>query len=302
MKGFDELENIINPSVRIDVGDCSIQSVLDTGFLAQFQTSPEIHFHTYYEFLISLDGELEILLNNRERIALSENTICLIPPQLWHATARGSDEIRKLAIRFSISQNTEKESKESVYRSISSALTAQKAVRVWSAEESRTMISTLRELCNQMRNGGLASEAYIQALLTQFYVCFFRLFDGDSSCRERQNLLKEDGNESRRLRIEEYFSSHYNEAITEDDLARHMNLSKRQLSRLLAQFYASSFRRILIRIRLQRAAQLLAESDRSIEEIAYSVGYNSLSGFYSAFLQTFEMTAGEYRKKLRDFC
>ncbi len=296
------LENATNPRFRINVGDCSVQAVLGAGFLSQFRTSPEIHFHTYYELLIALDGELEILLSDRKKVSLNENTLCLIPPQVWHATMQQRDGHRKLAIRFLISQNNENEAENSVYRLVSSAMTAHQALWVWTAEESQAMFLTLRELYDQMQKDDLAKESYVQALLTQFFILLFRLFATGYSSWASQSLPGEDEIESRRLRIETFFVNHFHEPITEEDLARHMNLSKRQLSRLLNRIYASSFRQILIQIRLQRAAQFLREGDRSVEEIAYSVGYGSLSGFYSAFLQTFRMTAGEYRKKLRDFC
>jgi AraC-like DNA-binding protein len=80
-------------------------------------------------------------------------------------------------------------------------------------------------------------------------------------------------------------------------LAKKMNISKRQLSRILKQLFGTSFRQLLIDVRLNRAAQLLIETDASAEEIAAAVGYTSMSGFYSAFKDRFSISVGRYRKR-----
>ena len=47
-------------------------------------------------------------------------------------------------------------------------------------------------------------------------------------------------------------------------------------------------------VRLKRAAQLLAEGEHKIYEIAYMVGYSSQSNFARDFLKQFNMTPSEY--------
>jgi AraC-like DNA-binding protein len=64
----------------------------------------------------------------------------------------------------------------------------------------------------------------------------------------------------------------------------------------MRRIYGKSFRQVLTEERLNRAAQMLLSSDRSVEAIAAEVGYTSLSGFYSAFRAFFGTTAGQYRK------
>ncbi len=113
-----------------------------------------------------------------------------------------------------------------------------------------------------------------------------------------QNVGRESVELYRQIRIDEYFNTHYSESISEDDLAQHFNLSKRQLNRILQNIYNMSFREKLILVRMQQAKQLLLSTDHSIEAIAEMVGYSSLSGFYYAFRKTYNIAAGEYRKIL----
>ena len=78
-------------------------------------------------------------------------------------------------------------------------------------------------------------------------------------------------------------------------MAREIGLSKRQLSRVLRQIYNMSFREKLVDTRLHHAAKLLTRTDIPIEKIGYMIGYNTPSGFYTAFKKRFGVSGGEYR-------
>ena len=54
-------------------------------------------------------------------------------------------------------------------------------------------------------------------------------------------------------------------------------------------------------VRLLNAIDYLKNSEMSITEIAYAVGFNSASYFTKSFRQFYDMTPGEYRKKAVDY-
>ena len=100
-------------------------------------------------------------------------------------------------------------------------------------------------------------------------------------------------------KIENFFESRLADQVTEQDLADYLNLSKRQTSRILTDVYHRSFRKILTDNRMWRAAQMLVTTALPVDQIAYKVGYTSVSGFYSAFEQKFGVSAGRYRHENR---
>jgi AraC-like DNA-binding protein len=53
--------------------------------------------------------------------------------------------------------------------------------------------------------------------------------------------------------------------------------------------------RLLAERRLQKAAHLLAESEMSIKELAFAVGYEHASSFIRAFQRRFAQTPRDYR-------
>ena len=92
-----------------------------------------------------------------------------------------------------------------------------------------------------------------------------------------------------------WFADHFAKQTTEEDLARDISLSPRQLSRVLSDIYGMSFREKLVEVRLHRAAQLLEQTEMNIDKVASSVGYLSFSGFHRAFVKFFGCTPFEYR-------
>lgn len=82
-----------------------------------------------------------------------------------------------------------------------------------------------------------------------------------------------------------------------DNFADYMNLSRTQLHRKLKAITGMSASEFIRSQRLNMATNLLKESDISISEIAYQVGFNSVSYFNNCFKNIYKCTPGEYAKK-----
>jgi AraC-like DNA-binding protein len=60
-----------------------------------------------------------------------------------------------------------------------------------------------------------------------------------------------------------------------------------------------TWRQFVQRARMIQATALLAETESSVTEIAYAVGFESVSGFMSAFRDFAEETPAQYRTRLK---
>jgi AraC-like DNA-binding protein len=78
-------------------------------------------------------------------------------------------------------------------------------------------------------------------------------------------------------------------------LALEVNLSSSHLQHLFKQQTGVCITQLLIEQRLLRATQLLEDSDLSIKQVAYAVGYEHASSFIRAFQRQFAKTPGDYR-------
>lgn len=85
------------------------------------------------------------------------------------------------------------------------------------------------------------------------------------------------------------------EDITFEEIAASVAVSSRTLARRFADELGMTWRQALRRLRMNHAMVALANPDRQVTEIAFSVGYNSLSAFNSAFRDFSGQTPSEFR-------
>ncbi len=286
-------ENLI---LEISMGDLKINSVADKGFYENFNMSPELHAHSYYEILFSVEGGFLLSLADGTCVEIQKENFCLIPPGVYHGTRGAQEDARKLALRFRYAKDSERRREESLFDLFHGTMEACGEVILFS--EDRQMADCMELLREELSSPGRASKEYVEAVLSRLYLLLLRrLCDRFGQTKAEKQSKEGDEREQRRLWSEEYFQEYYAQPITEAHMAEKMNLSRRQVSRVLREIYGKSFRQLLIEERLHRAAQLLLTTDQAIEEIAATVGYTSLSGFYSAFRRAFGMSAGQYRRE-----
>lgn len=76
-----------------------------------------------------------------------------------------------------------------------------------------------------------------------------------------------------------------------------MNLSTSQFSHLFKAETNVAPGEYLIRLRMEKASQLLATTFLSIKEIMAEVGYYNKSNFLRQFRRSFDVTPSEYRRR-----
>jgi len=97
--------------------------------------------------------------------------------------------------------------------------------------------------------------------------------------------------------IVNYIKSNYHYDISLNQLATHkyyMNPS--YLSRLFKQVIGKNFSKYVIEIRMEKARDLIENSDIKIGEVASYVGYNDLSNFIQTFKKYYNVTPSQLRK------
>ena len=74
-----------------------------------------------------------------------------------------------------------------------------------------------------------------------------------------------------------------------------MATSRRQLQRAYAEVGATTFRQHLTRVRMDRAAELLARPTMTVREVAHRVGYRQPAQFAKAFRREKGIAPSDYR-------
>jgi AraC-like DNA-binding protein len=99
------------------------------------------------------------------------------------------------------------------------------------------------------------------------------------------------------LRARDLADSRYFEPLDVDDLAGAAGLSRAHFSREFRRAFGESPHAYLLTRRLERAAALLRNTDRSVADVCMSVGLQSVGSFTTSFKVAFGVTPTAYRAK-----
>lgn len=94
-----------------------------------------------------------------------------------------------------------------------------------------------------------------------------------------------------------YLTARMDERITLDMLARAFHVSGTSIKNSFKAVYGTSLYAYIRAQKMQAAAKRLAETERSVLEIAGDFGYDNASKFAKAFRDAFGVTPGEYRRR-----
>ncbi len=87
----------------------------------------------------------------------------------------------------------------------------------------------------------------------------------------------------------------YASDLSLDDIARRVASSRRQLQRAYAEIGGTTFRDHLTRVRMDRAAEMLAAQSLTVREVAHRVGYRQPAQFAKAFRRHRGVAPSDFR-------
>ena len=97
------------------------------------------------------------------------------------------------------------------------------------------------------------------------------------------------------LRAKDLADARYFEPLGVDDLAHAAGLSRAHFSRQFRAAFGESPHTYLLTRRMERAAALLRNTDRSVADICLSVGLQSIGSFTTSFKRTYGASPTAYR-------
>ena len=97
------------------------------------------------------------------------------------------------------------------------------------------------------------------------------------------------------LRAKDLVDARYRDPLDVADLARAAHLSQAHFSREFRRAFGETPHRYLLTRRLERAAALLRNTDRTVADICLTVGLRSVGSFTSSFGRAFGLSPTAYR-------
>ena len=118
-------------------------------------------------------------------------------------------------------------------------------------------------------------------------------------CRQFAEF-KDSRNNERRSEILDYVNCHYGDSsMGLESVADEFGVSSNYLSRFFKQETGCSFIQYVTMIRMDRARELLVNSNKQIKEIVAEIGYIDVANFVRKFKGYEGVTPGQYREKMR---
>ena len=93
-----------------------------------------------------------------------------------------------------------------------------------------------------------------------------------------------------------FIQNNYNKNIKISDVAAAVGLYPSYLQKIFAKYRATSVHLYLVHYRMEKACQLLSETNLPIYEISHAVGVNDIKNFYLSFKRFFSVTPKQYRE------
>ena len=96
-----------------------------------------------------------------------------------------------------------------------------------------------------------------------------------------------------------YMELHYRENLRLDDVANHVGLNASYFSSVFKKGLSISFSQYLMQLRIEEACRLLRQTDRTLVEIALSLGFENQSYFSKSFKKHKGMSPNQYRREYK---
>lgn len=109
---------------------------------------------------------------------------------------------------------------------------------------------------------------------------------------------KSDLNSSNNMEIVEtakkYIEMNYTKEISLEEIASYVSVSSFYLSRVFSKKVGLTYKDYLIKLRMEKAKQLLREGKKSIKEVSIEVGYSDQNYFSKAFKKYYDKSPKEF--------
>jgi AraC-like DNA-binding protein len=99
--------------------------------------------------------------------------------------------------------------------------------------------------------------------------------------------------------VESYISEYYcSDTFTVDSILKKTYTSYHKLNFLFKSMHGMTISEYIRNKRIERSKEMIADNAKSISQIAYEIGYSSISNYILAFKKIYQITPGKYKKQM----
>ncbi|MBN2712598.1 MAG: AraC family transcriptional regulator [Planctomycetes bacterium] len=267
----------------------------DKGFTASSDSSIEIflnlrqaytitpHSHPHFELIYIINGKRNVIINDRKNRA-GPGDLLVYRPNEVHEESMGSKTLSYVVMRFNPQALSEARVQFPPLERIGPVV---------HLPNKSNFLELFRRMIQEKENPAEGSDLIMGAYLVEFVVMLRRAIEKALGEKEPANATR-----STRIRTAvETIQDNLTRDINLEQLAQNAFMSKSHFSHIFKEETGESPKGYLIKERIAKAKELLSQTDKSAQDIAHALGYESPYFFYRQFKQKTGMTTAEYREK-----
>ncbi len=241
------------------------------------------HWHTRTEFIIVLEGVLNVTCGNMSKVLVKGDILFVNPHQL-HAAKSGKDGVKyyALILEDNLSNGLRVKINNQYVKLFPSKVKFQSYIK------DEKIYELLIEIIKEDQEKKESYELFIQAAIINVFARLYRFYieKNDNSVYLNTNLNQ----------ILTYIEEHYYDDITTDSISKHFKYNKSHFCRIFKQYTGTSFVNYLTILRLEKAFSILKSTNKPISEIAVDVGFGSSNYFSRLFYKYYGKRPSEIKK------
>ena len=282
MKRYPETVNWKNHTVC----DKVLYSYRDTVYDRDTYPS-DLHYHDYYELVFFEEGDIKYVCEGSVFYP-KYGDIILIPPGKFHMSVIDSDSThykRHVFYLYPFAFESIGHSELTLF------LDRTKNGDIFtfdSIEAKQNFIDLLERLKSISQRESSTLE---DALMLSYVIHIFYLLN-QKNCQPKNEISSLPENI---LSLKRYVDTNFAQITSVTEVAEHFYYSREYVSRLFKKYFDTTISDYIMKRRIAES-QLLIMQDIPLIDIAYQVGFGSLSTFIRAFRAVTNMTPSEYRK------
>ncbi len=281
-------ENLLKSSSFLPVIIKTIERVHDRTW------SMEPNRHDFFEMVYVKKGFAEFEISN-QTVSLGTNDVVVIKPFQYHKFTVKSESCELIVLYFKFTDQENHEYSEVSLEDFLNFVGGKESGPFFSIKVSQKseIISVLNRIIRESENRDLGCELMNCLLVMELFVLISRAFkmEWENSIKNKSPKLKE------LIQVSvNYINNNFERDISLRDIARYVFLSPSYFIRVFKEETGMSPINYLLKVRVERAKELLAETDHKVSDIALSVGFSNQQRFNEIFKKHVGMTPLQYRK------
>ena len=246
--------------------------------LPPFEMATHLHMHDAIEFIYVVEGSIKVSYDDKDFVAFPGDLILFRSRGIHCMYTEGCEKNNYYVLKISLDFLTKIFNPSTSQRILLRFLVFDSNFKyIWRSEELKGT-NIYNSLCGLIRENEEPSKLSVVNQLSHVLSIVHEVYGESSVDVEKQEIVS--GPIYKALI---YVNDNFDSDISAEEISKRFGMSLGHFSRSFKAIVGKSFRDYVIQIRLNKADQLILNSDMSIIEIAMVCGYPSVSHFIAQY-------------------